>query len=68
MCGLPSGSVIKNLPANAGDSGLIPGLVRFPKEGNGYSLQCSCLGNTMDRKAWWAIVHGVTKSQSRLND
>ena len=45
----------KNLPANVGDVGLIPG------EGNGYPLQCTCLGNVMDREAWQAIVCGVAK-------
>ena len=53
--------MVKNLPANAGDPGLIPGLRRSPEEGNGYSLQYSCLGNPMDRGAWRAIVHGISK-------
>ena len=52
----------------AGDLGLIPGLGRFPGERNGYPLQCSCLENSMDRGAWWATVHGVAKSQTRLSD
>ena len=39
-----------------------------PEEGNGNPLQCSCLGNPMDRGAWWAAVHGVAKSQTRLSD
>ena len=47
--------------ANSGDLGLIPGLERSPEEGIGYPLQYSCLGNPMDRGAWWAIVHGVAK-------
>ena len=47
---------------NAGDPGSIPGLGRFPGEGNGYSLQYFCLENSMDREAWWATVHGITKS------
>ena len=55
------GSAVKNPPANAGDVGLIPELGRPPGEGNGYPLQYSCLGNPMDREAWWAIVYGVTK-------
>ena len=55
------GSVVKNLPANAGDAGLIPGLGRSPGGGNGNLLQYSCLGNLMDRGAWWATVHGVSK-------
>ena len=46
---------------NAGDSGLIPGLGRSPKEGNGNPLKYSCLGNFMDSEAWQAIVHGVAK-------
>ena len=54
--------MVKNLPANVGDLGLIPGLGRSPGEGNGNLLQCSCLGNPMDRGAWWAIVHGIAVS------
>ena len=57
----PNGSVVKNLPANAGDAGSIPGLARSPGGGNGNPLQYSCLENPMDRGAWWAIVHGVSK-------
>ena len=57
----PSGSVIKNPAARAGDSGSIPGLRRSPGEGNGNPLQYSCLGGPMDRGTWWAIVHGVPK-------
>ena len=53
------GSVVKNLPANAGDPGLIPGLGRSPGGGNGNPLQYSCLENPMDRGAWWATVCGV---------
>ena len=56
--------VIKNLPANSGDArdlGLIPGLGRSPGEGNGDPLQYSCLGDPMDRGAWWATVTGVAK-------
>ena len=53
--------MVKNLPANAEDAGSIPGLGRSPGEGNGNPLQYSCLGNVMDREAWWATVHGVTK-------
>ena len=48
----PGGSVRKNLPANAGDVGLIPGSGRSPGEGSGNPLQYSCLGNPMDRGAW----------------
>ena len=61
--GFSGGSVIKNLPANAGDVGLIPGLGKSPREGNGNPLQFSCLGNPMNRGAWQATVHGVSKSQ-----
>ena len=49
----------KNLPASAGDPALMPGSGRFSGEGNGNSLQDSCLGNPTDRGAWWATVHGV---------
>ena len=61
--------VVKNPPAIAGDirdAGSIPGLGRFPGEGHGNLLQYSCLENPMDRGAWWATVHGVAKSQTRL--
>ena len=57
----PGGSVVKNLPASGVDAGLIPGSGRSPGEGNGNPLQYSCLKNSMDRGAWWATVHGVTK-------
>ena len=50
----------------ARDTGSIPGSGRSPGEGNGNLLQYSCLENSMDRGAWWATVHGVTKSQTRL--
>ena len=53
--------MVKNLPANAGDMGLIPDLGISPGEGNGNPLQYSCLGNPMDRGAWQATVHGVAK-------
>ena len=59
--GFPAGSVVKNLPANIRDKGLIPGSGRSPGEVNGNSLQYSCLGHPMDREAWWATVHGVAK-------
>ena len=52
---------------NAGDLGLIPGLGRSPGEGNGNRLQYSCLENPMDGGAWWATVHGVTKSRTQLS-
>ena len=66
--GFPGGSVVKNLPANAGDAGLILDPGRCPGEGNDNPLQYSCLGNPMDRGAWQATVHGVTKSQTELGD
>ena len=53
--------MVKNLPANAGDTGLIPGSGRSPGEGKGNPLQYSCLGNSMDRGAWQATVHGVSE-------
>ena len=59
--GFPGGSVLKNPPANAGDMGSIFGSGRSPGEGNGNPLQYSCLGNPMDRGAWWTTVPGVTK-------
>ena len=58
MTGFPGGSVVKNLSANTGQAGLIPGLGRSPGEGNGNPLQDSCLENSKDRGAWWVTVHG----------
>ena len=58
---LPSFSVVENLPANAGDAGLIPGSERSPEEGNGNTIQCSCLGSPMER-TWQATIHGGRKS------
>ena len=61
--------VAKNPPANAGDPGdvgLIPGSGRSPGRGHGNLVQCSCLENPMDRGAWWATVHSVTKSLTQL--
>ena len=55
----PGGSAVKNLPADAGDVCWIPGLERFPGEGNGNLLQYSCLENPMDRRTWRATVHRV---------
>ena len=63
----PGGSVVKNLPADAGNAGLTPGSGRSPGEVNGNPLQYFCLGNPMDREAWRATVHGVAKSQTRLS-
>ena len=68
--GFPSGTVVKNLPANAGDTGdmvLTPGSGRSPGEGNDNPLQYSCLKNSMDREAWPATVHVVTESMTRLS-
>ena len=59
--GLPGGSVVNNPLANAGDADSISGLGRLPGEGNDNPLQYSCLGNPMDRGAWWATVHGFIK-------
>ena len=53
---------------NVGDPGSISGLGRYPEEGNGNPLQYSCLENSMDGGAWWATVHGVTKSRMQLSD
>ena len=65
---VPGGSDGKASVRSAGDLGWIPGLGRSPGEGNGNPLQYSCLENSMDGGAWWATVHGVTKSQTRLSD
>ena len=67
----PSGTVVKNPPANAGDArdaGLIPRTRRFPGVGSGNPLQYSCLENSVGRGAWRATVHGVAKSRTRLID
>ena len=67
----PGGSVVKNLLANAGDLGLIPGARRSPGEENAKPLLYSSLGNPTDRGAWWATVLGVTKGSNateKLND
>ena len=61
LLGFSGGSVVQNQPANAGDVGSIPGSRRSPGGGNGNPLQCSCLENSIDRGAWQAMVHGVTK-------
>ena len=60
----PDDSGGKESACNAGDPGSISELGRCPGEGNGYPLQYSCLENSMDRGAWWARVHGVTKSHT----
>ena len=64
----PGGSEGKASAYNARDPGSIPGLGRSPGEGNGNPLQYSCLENSMDGGAWWATVHGVAKSRTRLRD
>ena len=64
----PGDSDGKESACNAGDLGSIPGAGRSPGERNGNPLQYSCLENSMDREAWWATVHGVAKSQTRLRD
>ena len=68
--GFPDDSVEKNMPANTGDAGdavSIPGLGRSPGEEYSNPLQYSCLGNPMNRRAWWATIQGVTKSQTLLS-
>ena len=63
--------MVKNLPANAGDkrdAGSIPGLGRSPGGGHGRPLQYSCLENHTDRESWWATVHGVAKSWTRVTE
>ena len=64
----PGGSDGKESACFAEDPGSIPGWERSPGQGNGYPLQYSCLENSMDRGAWWATVHGVTKSLTWLSD
>ena len=64
--GFPGGSAVENLPANAGDESLIPGLGRSPGGGHGNPLQYTFLENPLDREAWWATVLGVTKSWTQL--
>ena len=62
--GFPGGSDGKESACNVGDPSWIPGLGSSPEEGNGYSLQYSCLENSMNGVAWRATVHEVTKSQT----
>ena len=66
--GFPGSLDSKASAYNMGDLGLIPGSGRSPGEGNGNPLQYPCLENPMDQGAWWATVHGVAKSPTRLND
>ena len=64
----PGGSDGKEYPCNVRDLASIPGTGRFPGKGNGYKLQYSCLENSMEREAWWAIVYGAAKSWTQLSD
>ena len=66
--GFPGGLESKASACNVGDLGSIPRLGQSPGEGNGKPLQYSCLENSMDGGAWYAIVHGVTKCWTRLSD
>jgi len=66
--GFPAASDSEESACNAGDPGSIPGLGRSPGEEDGNPLQYSCLGNSMDRGAWWATVYGIAKSQTQLSD
>ena len=60
--------MVKESASSVGDTGLMPGLGKSSGEGNGNPLQCTCQENSMDTGAWWAIVHGVAKSQTLLSD
>ena len=66
--GFPGGSVVKTSPADAGDTGSFPGSGRHPREGNGNPPLCPCLGNPTGKGAWWATVHGITKSGACLSN
>ena len=68
VLGFPGSSGSAESACNAEDLGSVPGLGRSCGEGNSNPLQYSCLENPMDRGAWWATVHGVEKSQARLNN
>ena len=68
--GVPGGTVLKNPPVSAGntrDTSWILRSRKSPGKGKGNPLQYSCLGNPMDRRAWWVTVHGISKSQTRLS-
>ena len=67
IVGFPGDSVIKNLPANAGDAASIPGSGSSLGEGNDNPPHYSCLEHYVDRRAWWAIVQGITKSWTQLS-
>ena len=70
LLGFPGGTMVKNLPGSAGDTGdesSIPGSGRSPGGGHGHPLLDSCLENPMDRGAWWATVHGVAQSGIQLS-
>ena len=72
IVGFPGGTVVESTcqsrrPGDSGRVGLIPGLGRSTGVGNGNSLQYSCLENPMDRRVWWASVHGISKSQTQLS-
>ena len=60
----PGGSVVRNLPANGGDVSLIPRWGKSPGEGDGNPVQYSCLGNPMDRGAWYTAIHEVAKESN----
>ena len=60
--------LVKKSTCDAGDPGLIPGLGRYPGEGNGNPLQYSCLDNSIHRGAWWATVHKMAKHGTQLSD
>ena len=66
--GFPGGSDGKEFACKTRELGSVPGSGRSPGEGNGNSIQYSCMENSTDREAWWATVHGVTKSQTQLSD
>ena len=68
LLGLPCSSSDKASACNAGDQGSVPGSGRFSGEGIGNPLQYTCLENSMDREAWWAIVLGIAKSRTRLTN
>ena len=66
--GFPGGSDSKESACNAGDPSSVPELGRSPGERNGYSLQYSCLENSVDRGGWWARVHGTVKCRTLLSN